>query len=413
MSVVTKKGTFSFPSGTSNFPVTGVGFQPNIVLFWATSQTATGYGDDKSLSLGWAVSSSQRGCLSMFSDDNVAVGTSNGAAIHNNFCIRTITTASSIVSTINDADFVSMDADGFTIDPINTPGQANVIVHYYAIGGLSNAFAGTFNTPTTATSQAFTGVGFQPDLLLLLSYYSGTIPRADTGNKLVLGAATSVADQHVSAVVSSNAVPPVLGMIQKSGEIIHNLNAAGTDHTVGDLTSMDSDGFTINFSVVPSTARGFLALALKLPAGGDAAVVSDTQKTSTGTQSKSGLGFQPAGLLTFGGNRAASSSFQADLASFSFGASDGTNQGSTWVGSVESNPTDENAATLTDKILRHASSPSTTDAEASLSSFDSDGYTLDWTTADGTAREFISVAIGNPPASPPASESILFPRWVW
>jgi len=31
---------------------------------------------------------------------------------------------------------------------------------------------------------------------------------------------------------------------------------------------------------------------------------------------------------------------------------------------------------MTDKILRHATNSATTDAEADLSSFDSDGYTL-------------------------------------
>lgn len=36
----------------------------------------------------------------------------------------------------------------------------------------------------------------------------------------------------------------------------------------------------------------------------------------------------------------------------------------------------------------------TVNAEAALSSFDSDGFTLNWTTADATARYFGYVAIG-------------------
>ena len=39
---------------------------------------------------------------------------------------------------------------------------------------------------------------------------------------------------------------------------------------------------------------------------------------------------------------------------------------------------------------------------ADLSSFDSDGYTLNWSTADATAREFVALAVGST-AAPPAT----------
>ena len=78
--------------------------------------------------------------------------------------------------------------------------------------------------------------------------------------------------------------------------------------------------------------------------------------------------------------------------------------------------TDENSATVTDKILRHATSPSTTDAEADLSSFDPDGYTLNWTTADAVAREFIGLSMGSESAVvevqvPVARHAIGLGRW--
>ncbi len=36
---------------------------------------------------------------------------------------------------------------------------------------------------------------------------------------------------------------------------------------------------------------------------------------------------------------------------------------------------------------------------ADLVSFDNDGFTLDWTTADATAREFIGIAFGDAAAA--------------
>jgi hypothetical protein len=51
--------------------------------------------------------------------------------------------------------------------------------------------------------------------------------------------------------------------------------------------------------------------------------------------------------------------------------------------------------TVTDKAIGFSTATSTTDAEADLSSLDSDGFTLDWTTADAVAREFIFTAFGS------------------
>ena len=42
----------------------------------------------------------------------------------------------------------------------------------------------------------------------------------------------------------------------------------------------------------------------------------------------------------------------------------------------------------------------TTVAEADLTAFGSDGFTLDWTTADATAREFFYLALGDAGTAP-------------
>lgn len=405
MSLVTAKGSFAFPDSGANYAVTGTGFQPKAVLFWLTQQSATGFAATKALSFGWATSATQRGCLSLYAADAVTVGTANGNRIDDLFCIKAITTSAGSVTTTLDADFVSMDADGFTINPGSTSVGAAFIVHWFAIGGsdISNVFAGKFDTATATGNTSYEGVGFTPDCLLILTNTTGAIPRADTAHKMSLGAASSSNSLHqaVSFIESSNAIPSACNSYQNTGEIIHTLNLAGTDNTVASLASFDTDGFTLNYTVAQATVRGFLALALK---GGRYQVTVDVQKTTTGTKAKTGIGFQPTGLMVWGTNRAVSSSVDSTLASLSIGATDGTNVGSTWVGSADNvSTTDENQATLTTKILRHATGPSTTDAEASFTSFDADGYTVDWTTADGTARQFVSLMMGSTAAAGAAS----------
>jgi hypothetical protein len=49
----------------------------------------------------------------------------------------------------------------------------------------------------------------------------------------------------------------------------------------------------------------------------------------------------------------------------------------------------------------------TSAGEADLSSMDSDGFTLNWTSTDGTARETLYLAFGDAPAVPTAGGPIL------
>ncbi len=394
MSLLVHKDSFSFPAGTGDIVETGVGFQPKALLLWFTRQTATGFASTMALTVGFTTDSTQRGSLSMYSEDNVGT-------VNNVHYLRDTAAVAGIVRSAGNnfvsdiCTLTSFDADGFTLSyskDLTFGGQW--ICHYIALGGtdLTNAWSGTITTPIVTGPQPYTGVGFEPDCLILLSALTHTLAtQTATGSKFGIGAFDGTT-QATSFVEENTTSPTDLHSIQ-TGEIIHALNQAGTDNTVATATSFDADGFTLNFSVAQANARFVHALALK---GGQYKVVTDTQKTSTGTKQKTGVGFTPTGLLLFGTNRAASASVDATGSSLSIGGSDGTTEGASWTGSVDNvGTTDENSATLTDKIIRHATGPSTTDAEANLSSFDSDGYTLNWTTADATAREFIALAFGD------------------
>jgi hypothetical protein len=58
-------------------------------------------------------------------------------------------------------------------------------------------------------------------------------------------------------------------------------------------------------------------------------------------------------------------------------------------------------------VFSHSTQASTTDAEADLNSFDADGFTLNWSTADATAREFIYLAFGSDAGAPAATPRML------
>jgi hypothetical protein len=159
---------------------------------------------------------------------------------------------------------------------------------------------------------------------------------------------------------------------------------------------MDSDGFTINQTVAAGVNSLVPYIAIK---GGQWKVGTDTQKTSTGTKATTGVGFQPSGLI-LGSVCDTQTAGSAANARWSFGATDGTRSVATWTGD-----SDNVADAITNTIMSSTkaivlategtSASPTTNAEAAISSLDSDGFTLNWSTADATARVFGYVAFGS------------------
>jgi hypothetical protein len=159
---------------------------------------------------------------------------------------------------------------------------------------------------------------------------------------------------------------------------------------------MDADGFTVNWTTANASSRIIAYLALK---GGRYFVGNETQRTSTGTRAKTGVGFTPTGILAFSVNATANASVAAHDRIAIGGASAAGTEGATWAGDTDSlATTSADQSTVTDKVLRliDTDGPAAADAEADLDSFDADGFTLDWTTADAVAREFVFICFGTP-----------------
>jgi hypothetical protein len=260
-----------------------------------------------------------------------------------------------------------------------------------------NAKAGDFTASGTTGNQAVTDPGFQPDFLLMASDADNVL---DTGSRahvlFSVGAASSSTARGTSSIRDRDAQTTMdVASAQVTDQIlvVQNITAAFT--RVGDLVSFDATGFTINWTTASAFNPFYLALE-----GGSYKVGSDTQKATTGTEATTGVGFQPTGLFMFSTNLATSASIDQTSCRISIGGSDGTNEGGIWFQSADNvADSDIDSRTYTDKIIGFSTQPSTTDAEADLSSFDSDGFTLNWTTADATAREFVYAAFGSTPAA--------------
>jgi hypothetical protein len=169
-----------------------------------------------------------------------------------------------------------------------------------------------------------------------------------------------------------------------------------TTFTEADLVSFDSDGFTLNYTTAGGTADTFYYLAMRGP---QFKVSSFNQATSTGNQSLTGAGFTPKASIMISANDVSANNDAAQShARASFGWATGTSaRASLWIGETDNvSPTVASRnldRTKLIKLMTEGASP-TVNAAADHVSFDSDGQTINWTTADGTARQILVLWIG-------------------
>src|SRR6266436_1963155 len=380
MAFLTKTGSLALNTSTGNQAVTGVGFQPKVVLFYLTFETADtdDFGSSGSISFGIGVSSTSRAAISR------AQGSASATRTSDTKCLSSTNTA----GTLFEADLVSLDSDGFTINITTAPPSA-FILNYIALGGsdLTNVALKEITAPASTGSQATTGIGFKPDAILVFSAGLTTAITTNTAHAILgLGFGTSSSARGTSTTVD-------ITRFESTSKLITVFSSGSTKSVEADLTSLDSDGFTLNFST--TTSGAFLwVLCLK---GGQYYVGSDTQKTSTGTKANTGPGFNPSGLILTSVNDTVGAAADTTHARLVIGsASSVTARSYVWTGDA-TGAVDSRALNRTNIIASYVESNSSlpVQTQADLSSFDSTGFTLNWTTADATAREFLIFAMGN------------------
>lgn len=379
-----KIGSWSLRQTTGNDPVTGVGFQPKIIFLYADGLASdTTSATNTLLMEGVATSSTNRGVMSYYRDN----GSNTYRSEHNDRVINMTTGASSFVV----ADFVSMDSDGFTVN-VTTAVGAVEIINYVAIGGtdLTNVFVKHFQSPASPSSPQVTGVGFQPDAVLFYGALNTVVAANSSGVANVRGAALSSSSRWSNSSTSVSA----FYSNQKTNKAISLIGDAGAVYEEADFTSMDADGFTLNWGTVLGDQRYYYAVCLK---GGQYKLGSFNQATSTGNQDVTGIGFTPS-LLMMTSYNAISAQVPTNLRISVGAATSSTERFTHWGGD-----TFGNAAMLLDraKVFKMYTEPTPTAATtADFVSFASDKFTINNTVADATAREILYFAMG---ASTPAT----------
>jgi len=281
-------GTVTYPNTTGDFSETGVGFQPKaVVLCTSYGGMSSSSAQDSRFNIGMAVSSSSRFSLYGGTDDNQATSDAFKVDSVSFILERSLTGAGSIdVQT----DFVSMDADGFTLNNTDAPGGTNQLP-YIAYGGTINTFIGQLTQPGDG-NQVITGVGFEPSFTFLNSIQSsGSFDTVLNNNTINLGFGDSVNNANVRAFdfdgqsTTNNF---------HSGSNTKAFLAASSGSSSGDAvyTSNDPDGFTLNWSNTSGSTRRLHYLSIgDAASGGISGTI--TQTTSSFTQSLVGTIVNP------------------------------------------------------------------------------------------------------------------------
>jgi hypothetical protein len=379
-------GTFALRTTTGSQSVTGLGFTPKVVIVSVNYMTTDGVTEHAAVSLGCATSSTDEWCIHFNAEDGVAASDTVRGQYNNRFLY--MTTQGGTTTHAVTCDFTSMDSDGFTFNVSDATGATAYRAQYLALGGsdLTDVVTGTLTTTTSAT-QSVTGLSFQPDAILLA--WNSHTANANANNMVGgFGFATASDEEAFSAWADDSGTNPTLVWnYQENDAVVGSINygAGGIDFEA-DLTSLNSDGFTLNFSNVPTAGESILYLALK---GVRMHVGEVTTQTSTGTWSETAPGWMPKAGIFMSGMAAASASVNQG-SKFSLGFAADSNQASLGF-TNEDNVTPSDADSWSDdaSIYNSYDYAQTKTGTVTLDSWDSTGFTLNQTDADPGGYELL------------------------
>lgn len=382
-------------TGTGAFSTTDPGFQPKGLILTSSLQTTAGAIADVQFSLGVANSGTTERMAGYNADDNVATSDTSRVFLVGDV-LELLTAGATGVQNL--AGFTSFDANGFSLNyAVNTLPDA--LLNYITFGGtdITNVLSGSFASNTTTGNQAVTGLGFQPDLVILFATLQTASGQSNNHSQYTFGVMDAAGNQWSMTQKIRNAQATMATTRAFANDKCFVMQATTSSSAVFQdmaFVSMDSDGFTVNITKAGGSAILIGYLAIK---GGQWKVGTDTQKTSTGTKATTGIGFTPS-LVMFGATGQLNAGVTTD-ARLCFGATDGTRSIAQWTGGRNGSADSIcNTILSASKCLIMAqegtSATPTIQAEAQISSLDSDGFTLNWTTADSNARIFGYIALG-------------------
>jgi len=419
-------GAFTIPTGTSTLAVTGTGFQPKAYILILTkndsydAESAQGVNNGAQLAIGMTDGTRQFCMMSGEEDGQVTSDVGRRGMADKVICNEDTGDANQTV--LGEASHVSMDADGFTID--RTTGftePSSVIVHYIAFAGDDlTAYVDTADLADTVdTSLDVTAPSFQPDVVItsFIGVFLDANGSADNDDhSFSLGWAVNPARQAANnqfsmMTASRDAFGSGFLTAFSRFDNVH----AGTSHRNAaidasyEINEFDSQGFTVTTRLTGAVLNEIMGyMAINFGSNPQVYTVSRTARTATGDDVESGAAFQPVFLLGVGSAGATTTNTNINFGSFAVGiATSSAGFAVTYHSSGDIAAASETHTLISRSFWVGTDDAGLTDYQATLSSFNSNGWTINYSDAAGAEYLQAFLAIG---ASAPAGETATPPR---
>ncbi len=263
--------TFNLTTAAGNQTVAGVGFQPDFVLFlWSFTEAVdtAGIGNSE-IGLGLAAGPTSRGAIVYSGRDNSGTNVDKNWQQRTDSAILLLDPTTSPPSQDAIANFVSMDANGFTVNKSDPPAASTPIFFLALRGGRHRVDA--FNQATAVGNQAIAGVGFKPQQLVMASFNLLATPAVSSGGGLSYGAAQLPAvsgaiwlqDRSDNDPSDANMYTATTdAMMMAYGTAVGNVDGDPVTRARANLFSWDADGFTLNWTAASAPSRQVLYWAI-------------------------------------------------------------------------------------------------------------------------------------------------------
>jgi hypothetical protein len=238
-----KVGTFNCTTATGTQNVTGVGFQPEFVLFATPSdpQVSPNSAARISLAIGAATGPSNEGVISLRQRDNLNPSQC-GAYGFSDECIANPYFSGGLR---NRAEFTSFLADGFQINWLEA--ISSYVIFYLALAG-GDYHVGETLTRTDTSEFSETGLGFAPAAAMFLSNCRAedTQDTESVEQEWSVGAVASTTNRAAQGHNALNGVSPSsVWSIARNDAVYAHISTAGAVDGLMDVVSLDADGFTL------------------------------------------------------------------------------------------------------------------------------------------------------------------------
>lgn len=256
------------PAATGLHTVSGVGFEPDGVLLVhaGRSDSTTGRRAHLASALGAMDADGEQWMNIMRTPSSVGTSEESVRRQRSDAVLLSFNNAISPVTIVSQAAYSSMTSDGFTLDYALT--DQGKVRFGLALSGLSFD-VGTFAKTTAAgpALQSVTGVGFQPDVVLFSTVQANSTTQTIAGGRWGIGAANSTNEGTSAQINPGSATPPDYHAIDKTDKVLVKVdNDTRTIDAEADLASMDTDGFTLNWTTNDSEPTEVVFVAFAAPA---------------------------------------------------------------------------------------------------------------------------------------------------